>query len=97
MKRFLVEISKDPKIREGELEMVPLIYLLGLWCCFIISTNTDLFWDLNLYDSRVQTMACCSFGYFIYDSFSMIKHNGLIQSYDILLHHLIVFGEFKIE
>ena len=22
----------------------------------------------------------------------MIKHNGLIQSYDILLHHLIVFG-----
>ena len=38
-------------------------------------------------------MACCSFGYFIYDSFSMIKHNGLIQSYDILLHHLIVFGK----
>jgi hypothetical protein len=64
----------------------------GLWCCFIISTNTDLFWDLNLFDARVQTMACCSFGYFIYDSFSMIKHNGLIQSYDIMLHHLIVFG-----
>ena len=75
--------------------MVPLIYFSGLWCCFIISTNTDLFWDLNLYDSRVQTMACCSFGYFIYDSFSMIKHNGLIQSYDILLHHLIVFGELN--
>ena len=70
-----------------------LISQLGLWCSFIISTNTDLFWDLNLYDSRVQTMACCSFGYFIYDSFSMIKHNGLIQSYDILLHHLIVFGK----
>ena len=73
-----------------------LYQLLGLWCCFIISTNTDLFWDLNLYDSRVQTMACCSFGYFIYDSFSMIKHNGLIQSYDILLHHLIVFGKLII-
>lgn len=64
----------------------------GVWCAIILLTNTELFHDLNSYDKRVKNMACCCFGYFIYDSIALIKHLGVIRAYDILIHHAIVFG-----
>ena len=60
----------------------------------LLILNTELFSDLNTTDSRVKTMACCCFGYFLYDSFALIKHLGVIRAYDILIHHAIVFCEY---
>jgi hypothetical protein len=40
-------------------------------------------------------MGCCCFGYFIYDTIDLIKNIGVVQAYDILIHHAIVFGKFK--
>lgn len=66
----------------------------GVWCMILLILNTELFSDLNTNDSRVKTMACCCFGYFLYDSFALIKHLGVIRAYDILIHHAIVFCKY---
>ena len=60
----------------------------------LLVLNTELFSDLNTSDSRVKTMACCCFGYFLYDSFALIKHLGVLRAYDILIHHAIVFCKY---
>ncbi|CBY24532.1 unnamed protein product [Oikopleura dioica] len=66
--------------------------LVGVWAVVLLIKNPSLFTDLNNYDDSVMRMACCSFGYFLYDSIDMIKGAGLRNSLDLLVHHAIVFG-----
>ena len=61
----------------------------------LLLLNTELFADLNAHDQRVKSMACCCFGYFLYDSIALIKQLGVIRAYDILIHHAIVFGKYS--
>jgi len=64
----------------------------GVWSVIILIRNPELFEHLENFDSRVKTMACCCFGYFIYDSLEIIKYLGFKKAWDILAHHAIVFG-----
>lgn len=65
---------------------------VGVWAVVLLIKNPSLFTDLNNYNDSVMRMACCSFGYFLYDSIDMIKGAGLRNSLDLLVHHAIVFG-----
>ena len=57
----------------------------------------ELFWDCNNFDQGAIRMACCCFGYFLYDSIDLIQQVGIVKSYDLLIHHAIVFGKlFKV-
>lgn len=58
--------------------------------CILIK-KPMLFWDLNIYDEGAIRMACCCFGYFLYDGIDLINQIGLWKSKDILVHHAIVF------
>jgi hypothetical protein len=64
-----------------------------VWAVVLLIKNPSLFTDLNNYDASVMRMACCSFGYFLYDAIDMIKGAGFSKSLDLLVHHAIVFGE----
>lgn len=67
----------------------------GFWGLILIMQNPKLFTDCDTYDSRGVRMACCCFGYFLYDSIDLIKKLGFVKAHDILVHHAIVFGNLS--
>ena len=69
------------------------IQSLGLWGVCILIKRPELFWDCNNFDQGAIRMACCCFGYFLYDSIDLIQQVGIVKSYDLLIHHAIVFGK----